>query len=96
MTRSFGLRSDTGCRPTTEGLCEATEALVVSSTYVHLRTSVFVTMFWHRLRTLTVFGELLSQLLQIGGSAVRPRSWSPCLTRRGVGSLCVLDSGDDL
>jgi hypothetical protein len=38
---------------------------LVTSVYVRLRSSVFVLMFWSRSRTLTVFGELLSQLLKI-------------------------------
>jgi len=47
--------------------------VVVSSVYVRPRSSVFVSMFWPRLRTLTVFGELLSQPLKnrkVGGSAL--------------------------
>ena len=47
-----------------------------------------------RSRTLTVFGELLSSLLRIGRSAVRPRPWPPApkstnsVLRRSSSELC--------
>ncbi len=53
---------------------------LVSSVYVRLRSLVFGRMRRCRSRTLTVFGELLSLLLKIGRSAVRPRPWPPPLT----------------
>jgi hypothetical protein len=46
---------------------------LVSSVYVRLRSLVFGSMQRCRSRTSTVFGELLSQLLKIGRSTVRPR-----------------------
>jgi hypothetical protein len=48
---------------------------LVSSVYVRPRSLVFGLMRQCRSRTLTVFGELLSRLLKIGRSAVRPRPW---------------------
>src|SRR5947209_12526862 len=53
---------------------------LVSSVYVRLHSLVFGLMRRCRSRTLTVFGELLSRLLKIGRSAVRPRPWPPYLT----------------
>ena len=57
-----------------EGALRGNRALVVSSLvssiYVRLRSSVFAPTDWRRSRTLTVFGELLSQVLKIGRSAV--------------------------
>ena len=44
---------------------------LVSSIYVHLRSSVFGSMCWPTSRTLTVFGELLSRALKIGRSGIR-------------------------
>jgi hypothetical protein len=59
--------------------------VVVSSLVSH--PSTFACVHWVfglmrrcRSRTLTVFGELLSQLLKIGRSAVRPRPWPLYLT----------------
>jgi hypothetical protein len=65
--------------PTTdEGLREATDALVVSSlvssVYVRLGSLAFESMRKCRSRTRAFFGELLSQLLKIGRSAIRSRA----------------------
>jgi hypothetical protein len=57
---------------------------LVSSVYVRLRSLVFGLMRRCRSRTLTVFGELLSRLLKIGRSAVRPRPWPPPLAAETV------------
>jgi hypothetical protein len=48
---------------------------LVSSVYVRQRSLVFESRQPCRSRTLTVFGELLSRVLKIGRSAVRPRPW---------------------
>jgi hypothetical protein len=55
------------------GTCMSRGGIVVSSVYVRLRSLVFKSMQPCRLRTLTVFSELLSRVLKIGRCRARPR-----------------------
>jgi hypothetical protein len=64
-------RTDRHKRRSERGNRALVVSFLVSSVYVRLRSSVFKSMRRCRSRTLTVSGELLSQLLKIGRSAVK-------------------------